>query len=308
MTLQQMEYIVAVDKYRHFVKAAESCNVTQSTLSSLIQKLEAELDLTIFDRNSHPIKPTLMGEKVILQAQVLLFHASQLKEMVLSEKQQEEGSLRMGIASTIAPYILPKLFKGLSEKHPSIQLKVEEARVSTIIQKLERAELDVALLATPLHHKDLLEIPLYQEKFVAYISPSDILHLTPEVNTEQLPTERLWVLQEAYCPNNGIFSFCNRIKGNASIYEAGSIETLVRIVDENGGYTIIPALHIPLLNDKQKERVHPISNPTPAREVSVVIRKDFVRERLLNLLAQGISEVIPEEMVNERFKKFGIKL
>ena len=308
MTLQQMEYIVAVDKYRHFVRAAESCNVTQSTLSSLIQKLETELDVIIFDRNSHPIRPTIMGEEVINQAKVLLYHASQLKEMVLSQKEQESGSLRMGIASTIAPYVLPKLFKQLSTYHPHIHLTVEEARIPNIIQKLERAELDVALLATPLQNKELLEIPIYKEEFVAYISPLDALYEKETLSTDNLPTENLWVLQEGYCPNKGIFSFCSRIRGNASIYEAGSIETLVRIVDENGGYTIIPELHVPLLKDSQKAHIRPILNPTPSRDIALVIRKDYVRERLLNVLASSICNVIPEYMVNERLKKFGIKL
>lgn len=308
MTLQQLEYIIAVDKYRHFVKAAESCQITQSTLSALIQKLETELDITIFDRNSHPVKPTLMGEKVISQAKVLLYNASQLKEMVLSERQQEGGSIHLGIASTIAPYILPKLFKELSLSHPQIQLSVEEARVPAIIEKLERAELDVALLATPLNNKNLLEIPIYKEAFVAYISPTDALIQTNFLSMNNLPSENIWVLQEAYCPNNGVFSLCSKMKGNASIYKAGSIETLVRIVDENGGFTIIPELHVPLLNENQKKQIKLIENPEPSREIALVIRKDYVRERILNILATSICKVIPEHMVNERLKKFGIKL
>ena len=308
MTLQQMEYIVAVDKYRHFVRAAESCNVTQSTLSSLIQKLEAELDVIIFDRNSHPVRPTIMGEEIISQAKVLLYHASQLKEMVLSQKDQESGNLRLGIASTIAPYILPKLFKELSTNHPHTHLTVEEARIPNIIQRLERAELDVALLATPLQNRDLLEIPIYKEEFVAYISPLDTLYKEQALSIENLPTENIWVLQEGYCPNQGIFSFCSRVKGNASIYEAGSIETLVRIVDENGGYTIIPELHVPLLKEDQKAHIRPILNPIPSRDIALVIRKDFVRERILNVLAESICKVIPEHMINVRLKKFGIKL
>lgn len=143
MTLQQMEYIVAVDKYRHFARAAESCGVTQSTLSSLVQKLEYELDAAIFDRSSHPVKPTPLGQEIINQAKVLLFNASQIEELVSSRKGEPVGRVRMGVASTIAPYILPKMFKYLSENHPGIELYVEEARVAAIIQKLERAELDM---------------------------------------------------------------------------------------------------------------------------------------------------------------------
>lgn len=308
MTLQQMEYIVALDKYRHFARAAESCGITQSTLSSLIQKLETELDVTIFDRNSHPIKPTQLGEEIIKQAKVLLFNASQIEEIVSTHKGESIGKVRMGIASTIAPYILPKMFKYLSKEHPDIDLYVEEARIATIIQKLERAELDLALLATPLNNNELLEIPIYTERFVAYVSPNEHIYQHEVLDTSALPIENVWVLREAYCPNHGIFPFCQSNSGKRATYEAGSIETLVKIVDENGGYTIIPELHVPLLNNDQQRNIRHLHNPKPTREIAFVIRRDYARERLLNILVDAIKTVIPEEMIYERHKKFKIKL
>lgn len=308
MTLQQMEYIVALDKYRHFARAAESCGITQSTLSSLIQKLETELDVTIFDRNSHPIKPTQLGEEIINQAKVLLFNASQIEEIVSTHKGESIGKVRMGIASTIAPYILPRMFKQLSKEHPDIDLYVEEARIATIIQKLERAELDLALLATPLNNSELLEIPIYTERFVAYVSPNEKIYQHELLDTSTLPVENVWVLREAYCPNHGIFPFCQSHSGKRATYEAGSIETLVKIVDENGGYTIIPELHVPLLNNDQQRNIRHLHNPKPTREIAFVIRRDYARERLLNILVDAIKTVIPKEMIYERHKKFKIKL
>ncbi len=308
MTLQQMEYIVALDKYRHFARAAESCGITQSTLSSLIQKLETELDVTIFDRNSHPIKPTQLGEEIINQAKILLFNASQIEEIVSTHKGESIGKVRMGIASTIAPYILPKMFKHLSKEHPDIDLYVEEARIATIIQKLERAELDLALLATPLNNNELLEIPIYTERFVAYVSPNEHIYQHEVLDTSALPIENVWVLREAYCPNHGIFPFCQYNSGKRATYEAGSIETLVKIVDENGGYTIIPELHVPLLNNDQQRNIRHLHNPKPTREIAFVIRRDYARERLLNILVDAIKTVIPKEMIYERHKKFKIKL
>lgn len=308
MTLQQMEYIVALDKYRHFARAAESCGITQSTLSSLIQKLETELDVTIFDRNSHPIKPTQLGEEIINQAKILLFNASQIEEIVSTHKGESIGKVRLGIASTIAPYILPKMFKHLSKEHPDIDLYVEEARIATIIQKLERAELDLALLATPLNNNELLEIPIYTERFVAYVSPNEHIYQHEVLDTSALPIENVWVLREAYCPNHGIFPFCQSNSGKRATYEAGSIETLVKIVDENGGYTIIPELHVPLLNNDQQRNIRHLHNPKPTREIAFVIRRDYARERLLNILVDAIKTVIPKEMIYERHKKFKIKL
>ena len=308
MTLQQLEYIVAVDKYRHFVKAAESCKVTQSTLSSMIQKLEMELDVTIFDRNSHPIKPTLVGEEIIRQAKVILYNSSQLKELTLTEKEKESGEIRLGIISTIAPYILPKLIKFLGRDYPGIKLNIQEDRMEEIVKKLEIAELDVAIMATPLHNDELLEIPIYKENFVAYVSARDRLAKFPFLNAGALPTDKIWVLQEGYCPNNSTLDFWKKEDGNSTSYEAGSIETLIKIVDENGGYTIIPELHVPLLRKCQQDQIKKISNPEPAREVSLVVRKDYVREKILNILSRTIQQIIPEHMIVERVKKFPIKL
>lgn len=308
MTLQQMEYIVALDNYRHFVKAAEACGITQSTLSSMIQKLELELGVTLFDRKAHPLKPTEVGEEVIRQAKVVLYNTSQLQELVVSKKGEATGELRLGIASTIAPYILPKLFKFLSKHHPGIHLFVEEARVDDLTAKLERAELDVALMATPVVGEELLEIPLFKEKFFAYVSPKESMYHDKTIETMTLTSENVWVLRESYCPRSGALPFCQCNTCRNAVYEAGSIETLLKVVDENGGYSIIPELHVPLLCEEQKKNVRPLQNPEPARIIAFIIRQDFVRERMLNILLDAVKSIVPREMIHPRLHKFPIKL
>ncbi len=308
MTLQQMEYIVAVDKYRHFVKAAEACNVTQSTLSSLIQKLEYELDVTIFDRSSHPVKPTAIGEEIINQAKRLLFNAAQVRELVAVRKGEAVGKVSLGVISTVAPYLLPKMFKYLSVNYPDIQLQVNESRVSSLISQLECGEIDVALLATPVSNSELLEIPLYHERLFAYVSPDATIYNEKELVTGRLPVRDVWVLREGYCPNRGIFPFCNGGSSHLAIYEAGSVETLIKIVDENGGYAIIPELHVPLLSESQQANVRTLVNPEPMREIAFVVHRNFVRERLLNILAESVKSIIPQSMVNQKISKFPITL
>lgn len=308
MTLQQLEYIVALDKHRHFVKAAESCHVTQSTLSMMIQKLEQELEINIFDRKMQPIAPTEIGRSLIDQAKVILYNARQFKELALSEKQQESGKVTLGIIPTVAPYILPKLFNILQERNPNIQLHVKEITTAEIIKQLDKAEIDMALLATPLDNPNILEIPVYYERFFAYISPTEDLYQMKELEMNHIPMDHLWVLKEGHCLRNQVIRLCEFDSGFSSIYEAGSIDTLIKIVDTNGGYTIIPELHIDLLSEQQKLNVRPIVNPEPNREISLVVRNDYVKERLLNVIAKNISDVIPENMLNERLKKFSIKL
>jgi len=307
MTLQQLEYIIALDKTRHFVRAAEMCGVTQPTLSAMIQKLEDELDCRIFDRSSHPIVPTEVGAMILQQAQVVMFNVQQLKENILSQKGSVAGSLSLAIIPTVAPYLLPELITLFRRDYADISLKITEMRTETIIEKLHSAEIDMAILSTPLDDPKILEVPLYYEKFVAYISPNEALHLQDEVSTNDMPLDHLWVLEEGHCLRNQVFNFCKN-KTHSAIYEAGSIDTLVKIVDRNGGYTVIPELHIDLLTDDQKQHLRKIVRPEATREIALVIRHDYVREGLMNAVANSIKKIIPEHMLDARLKKFAIKL
>jgi len=308
MTLQQLEYVLALDKTRHFVRAAELCGVTQPTLSAMVQKLEDEMDCRIFDRSRQPIEPTEIGKQIIKQAQVIIYQVNQLKESVRNEKETLSGVLNLAIIPTIAPYLLPQFIASFRNLYPNISLKVSEMHTSTIIEKLRIAEIDMAILSTPLDDPKILEVPLYYEKFVAYISPLEPIYERTELSASDMPLDRLWVLEEGHCLRNQVFNFCNEKPHQDSTYEAGSIDTLVKIVDMNGGYTVIPELHIELLSEKQKLNLREIVKPEATREISVVIRHDFVREGMLNAVAECIKKIIPAHMLDARLKKFAIKL
>lgn len=307
MTLQQLEYIVALDKTRHFVRAAEMCGVTQPTLSAMIQKLEDELDCRIFDRSSHPIVPTEIGVAVIQQAQVVLFNVNQLKENVLVQRGTVAGNLSLAIIPTVAPYLLPGIISLFRSDYPEISLKISEMRTETIIEKLHTAEIDMAILSTPLEDPKILEVPLYYEKFIAYIAPEEPMYAQEEVSTNEMPLDHLWVLEEGHCLRNQVFNFCEN-KTHSSTYEAGSIDTLVKIVDRNGGYTVIPELHVDLLSETQRQNLRKIVRPEATREIALVIRHDYVREGMMNAVANTVKKIIPQHMLDARLKKFAIKL
>jgi len=307
MTLQQLEYVLALDKTRHFVRAAEMCGVTQPTLSAMIQKLEDELDCKIFDRTSHPIVPTQAGEIIIKKALTVLHSVNLLKESLVDIKGSYSGALTVAMIPTVAPYLLPEFIANFQREYPQIVLRVTEMRTETIVKKLQTAEIDMAILATPLDDPNLLEVPLYYEKFEAYISPNDELYAKDVLESSEISDERLWVLEEGHCLRNQIFNFCNNRKHD-STFEAGSIDTLVKIVDINGGFTVIPELHYELLTDVQKQHVRKIVNPEATREISLVIRHDYVREGLMNAVANAVKKIIPEHMLDARLKKFAIKL
>lgn len=307
MNLQQLNYIIAVKKHQHFAKASEACGVSQPTLSAMIQKLEAELEVTIFDRSKQPVEPTAIGNKIITQAEKTLREAGKVTEIVEYETKALQGELRIGIIPTLAPYLVPGIIKDFRESYQKIDLSISELTTASCISALRTGEIEMFIAATPLLQDDFFEIPLYYEEFIAYFSNEHPLQ-NIELSASTMPKENLWVLEEGHCLRDQLFNFCSLSASFNQVFEAGSIDTLIRIVDENGGYTVIPELHLPFLTDFQKQNIKKIVNPPAIREVSVVIHKDFIKERMINAVADSIKKIIPEHMLNERLKKFAIKL
>lgn len=308
MTLQQMEYIVALDKYRHFVLAAESCGVTQPTLSALIQKLEEELDVKIFNRDRKQVTPTDIGEKIIRQARTALNEAYRIREVVADETSTTNGNLRIGILPTIAPYLVPDLIHHFRKSFPNVNLYIDEKENESLVKDLELGNIDMAITTLPESSKGLLEIPVYIERFVAYFSEK-CSKAQQFISKGEIPAEQIWILKEGHClPHSGL-NLCKNGQFGNHIYQAGSIETLIRIVDKNGGYTIIPELHLRFLNDKQKEKVLPLQvNPPAQRQVSLLVKEDFVRERMMQAVLNVLQQIIPEEMMDNRIKKHAVRL
>ncbi|OJU53546.1 MAG: hydrogen peroxide-inducible genes activator [Bacteroidales bacterium 45-6] len=313
MNIQQLEYIIAVDNFRHFAKAAEASFVTQPTLSMMIQKLEEELGVKIFDRSQLPVQPTPIGAQVINQARVIVSQVKQVKDIVQEEKGIVKGSLRIGIIPTISPYLLPNLIQKHTEHGFDIELVIEEATTDQIMEKLASGTLDVGILATPLNNDRLKEHPVYYEKFFAYVSPEETsLYAKKELDEDDLNINRLWLLTEVHCFRSQILRLCNmRKKRNVHTllsYEAGSIATLVRIVDQNSGLTMIPEMAIDHLTEEQKKNVRPMKKITPVREVSLVTRKEFLREKMLNLLIKEVKEAVPTSFLSPELKKFVVAI
>ena len=307
MNLQQLRYVVAVNRFRNFAKAAESCNVSQPTLSAMLQKLEEELDIRIFERSNKSVTPTTAGEKIIRQAETAL-EIDRIGEIVLEGKGQIGGKFALSVGPTIAPYILPKFIKKYRESFPSVELSIQELKVNFMLEALLRGELDAGIAISENAREGILEIPLYTEKFLVYLAESCWRKL-PVFKPDNLEHENMWIMKDAQCLRDSAFSFCkSRQKGN-HIYEAGSITTLVHIVDENGGFTIIPEMHLPFLSDKQRENVRPIEGDyLSQRRVSLYIKEDYIRQRMLNTVTDTLKKFIPERMINERVSKYGIKL
>ena len=308
MTIQQMEYIVALNKHRHFVIAAESCGITQPTLSAMIQKLEDELEVKIFERSNKSVTPTQIGIKVIQQAQTVINEMQRVKEVISDETGTMKGTLKIGIVPTVAPYIVPDFIYEFRKAFPDVNLYIDEMKARVVLEEIKQGNLDAAIAIGPLHESNILEIPLFTEKFVLYFSEHCTKSFT-EYTPSLLSSEQMWILKEGHCIKDAAFSFCKSRAMGQHIYEAGSIDTLVKIVDRNGGYTIIPELHKKFLTQEQLKQVHPIEGVTATtRSISMFIKNDYIRERMLNAIGNTIKQIIPKEMLDEHLLKFGIKL
>ena len=299
MTLQQLEYIVAVYRTRHFVKAAEACGVTQPTLSAMIQKLEAELDVKLFERSSQQVMPTAIGKVVVEQAWKVLNRARKLKDIVAEEKKSLTGTFRLGILPTIAPYLLPRFFPRLMRENSSLEIRVVEMKTADIRRTIDRGEIDAAVMVDTGDLDDYALTTLFYEQFLAYVSPSDQLSAKKSIKTSDLSNELLWLLDEGHCFRDQLVKYCQlkAAKTSQSAYSLGSIETFMRIVENGQGVTFIPELATMQLTPTQKELVRPFAIPIPTREVVMATSKAFVRQSLLNMIVGQLRNSVPEKML-----------
>lgn len=298
MTFTQLEYIVAVNTHRQFAAAAESCFVTQPTLSMQIQKLEEEIGIKIFDRSKQPVVPTESGVEIIEQARKILQEKYDLEELIASRKGFVNGELKVGIIPTLAPYLLPLFLQDFTSKYENVKLQITELTTERIIKQLKDGKIDAAILATPLHDSSLKEDVLFHEKLIAYVSINSELFNKKIIHSEDIDANKIWLLEEGHCFRNQILNLCDIKKRSNKVnhfeYEAGSIETLRRLVDLGDGITIIPELATYGLSSDRRSQLKNFPEPSPVREISIVTHRDFVKRRLVNALKQTILDNLPK--------------
>ncbi len=305
MTLTQLEYITAVDTYRHFVLASEKCFVTQPTLSMQIQKLEEELGVKIFDRTKQPVMPTEIGSSIIAQARTILREAHLVKDLINSQKDKMTGELRVGIIPTLAPYLLPPLFQNVREKYPQLNLVIKETITEEVIHELKNNRLDCGVVVTPLKDASIKEDILFYEELFVYVSKKNALFNKKYVLATEIDPNQLWLLEEGHCFRSQILNLCELRKSSDLHfkYETGNIETLKRMVDRSDGITILPELAVMEFGKAEMKFVKRLKEPSPAREVSLVTHRDHIKTKLINTLKEEILNIVPKRMQKLHSKK-----
>lgn len=301
ITLTQLEYIVAIDEYRHFATAAEKCFVTQPTLSMQIKKLEDELGVIIFDRSRQPVVPTDIGAKLIEQARTALSSTERIKEIIREEQQEVEGQLKIGIIPTLAPYLLPIFIGRYIRKYPSVKIEVEELVSEEIIRRLKHDLLDVGLFVTPYGDEKIVERPVFYEEMLIYAHPGHELLKQKEIRPKDIVTPEIWMLGEGHCFRSQVVNLCamSGMQHNnlPFSFESNSLETLMRIVDVEGGFTLIPELALQYMPESKKSQVRAFAENKPLREVSVIYSRHYAKQKLISLLSEEIRSVVPAQML-----------
>lgn len=302
MTIQQLEYILAVEKFRHFGQAADACFVTQPTLSAQISKLERELDILLFDRSKMPVIPTELGEKVILQAKRVVLESKGILELVAEMKGEIGGTIKVGIIPTLAPNLLPLFIGNFIDKYPNVLLEVQEMVTEEILSRLKNDELDLGLVVSPLQEGGIVEKPIFYEKFFVYLSKEHPLLNRNEIPVGNLPAEDLWVLQQGHCFRDQVLNLCDKnvFQRKNFHYESGSIEGLKNMVDRYTGITLLPELATENLSEEEKTRLRPFAGDPPVREISLIRTRNFLKQRLVNLLFEEIKAAIPPHMQSNK--------
>ena len=300
MTFTQLEYILAIDKFRHFADAADACFVTQPTLSMQVRKLEKELGIEIFDRSKQPVIPTEIGKEILDYAHKIMAQKQELTDILKNRRGIVSGELRLGIIPTLAPYLLPLFIQSFTKKYPNIKLIVYELMTEKLIDKLKQGVIDVGIVVTPLQEQGVQEYILFYEELMAYVSKNNSIYNKSYIMPQDIDPQKLWMLEEGHCIRSQITNLCKLQKMSRQSsqfeYEAGSIETLKRMVELNDGITIIPELATLGLSTSQKHLIRNFKKPTPMREVSLVVYRDFLKKQLINALKSEILKTIPSKI------------
>lgn len=295
MTITQLQYIIAVATHRNFTLAAEKCFVTQPTLSMQIQKLEEELGVEIFDRTKKPIGLSKAGEKIAVQAEKIVAEVSRMKDIIDIEKGYVGGVFTLGIIPTVTPTLLPLFLHNFITKYPNVQLQIQEHHTESLIELLKEGVLDTAIAATPLEEELLVEKPMYFEPFVGYVAPDHPLSAHPNWHPSMLDTDDLLLLEDGHCFRNGILNLCrnkNQAPPQPFSIEIGSFDTLVQLVDNSMGITLLPYLTGIRLQESQQTRLRHFNSPQPAREISLIHRTNALKQHLIDALFHCIRTAV----------------
>ncbi len=297
MTLTELRYIVAVARERHFGHAAEACFVSQPTLSVAVKKLEDELGVTLFERNSGDINVTPIGQRIVEQAQRVLEETSVIKQIAAHGKDQLASPVRLGVIFTIGPYLLPDLIPALRTVAPQMPLRIEENYTARLAELLKQGDIDLAILALPFDEPGIVVEPLYEEPFRVIMPLGHAWEPQRQIAPEQLVEENVLLLCTGNCFRDQVLQVCPALNrsafssdGHHSTLEGSSLTTIRYMVASGSGVSVVPATSVEgKWADSRLLSVRPFSEPSPSRTVVLAWRKSFPRPAVIDAVRDAFG-------------------
>jgi len=302
MTITQLDYALAVAKYKNFGYAAERKNISQPALSMQIQKLEDEIGVRIFDRIGSPVRITSDGKLFLERAQEIVASMHRLTEFSSNLNEDYSGEIKLGIIPTLAPFLVPLFADQMLNDLPKFRMDIHEIITEKVVNGVRSGELDAGIISTPINIYGIEAIPIFYEKFFIYSSDLDYVSEL-KISLNKIKYENLWLLEEGNCFRDQINNFCdlNKIRKNKQfVYRSNSIDALIRLVDTKGGMTILPELSTLSLSESQEEYVKKIAGKPKAREIAIIVSKNNDKDRYIDKLKYYIQNNIPGTMLSSK--------
>lgn len=295
MNIQQFQYLLAVVDSKNFEAAAERCFVTQSTLSTMINKFEDEIGIKIFNRKTKPVTITKEGQQIITRLRIITNEIDLLNNVVQEIKGEMVGEIKIGIIPTIAPNLLPRFINEYAARFKKVNILIKEMTTEQIQRSLLARDIDVGILALPLNHKEIKELSLYNEPFLIYDCTG--IERTDTISPDDLDYSKICLLEEGHCLRTQVYDICELARqhfdSNVNYkFESGSMESLIRITQSRQGITILPYLSYYSLSQETKKNVIQFREPVPVREIGIVTHRFFVKKALL----EGLEEIIKKSV------------
>jgi len=298
MNLRELEYLAAIDEFKHFRKAAEKCFVSQPTLSGQLKKLESEIGVQLVERTTRHVFLTPIGQEIVKKARSILADVSSIEELVKTYADPMSGTVNIGLIPTIAPYLLPLIVQPINKKYPQLEIILHEVQTEVMLKKLGEGTLDAGILAIPLEIRGLEQIILYTEPFYVAANKKHHFAKKSKIKKDELRGETLLLLGEGHCLRGQVLDVCSyAMTKERKDFQGTSLETIRHMVSTGIGITLIPqtAIVFKNLNHIAPIKYIPFSKPAPARSVGLLFRKSSNRKTCFKNIARLIQKIIQKE-------------
>ena len=295
-----MRYALAVEQHKHFGRAAESCFVSQPTLSTQIKKLEAELGVTLVERDNKKVMLTNIGTTIAERAGEILNDVDEIKALAKQASDPESGVLTLGLIPTIGPYLLPYAVKAIRKRFPDVKLYLHEAQTHVLTDMLKTGKVDAAIMALPVADERIESYPIYSEAFFAALPMGHHLGNAKSLKPSQLKNEEMMLLEDGHCLRDQALEICHKMGSHEmSGFRATSLETLRQMVASGAGVTLLPTLAAESSQCSESDiSIIPFNDPQPTRDIGVFYRPSSPRKELFQEIGRTIADRLPKGLKN----------